>query len=85
MGKTILALYAVARAVQLQFKIGGWLLGGLIGLVFGLKLLNLSFFRSQDIYEVDRGTCFSCGRCFDYCPVGKPDVDLEKLKQSLKA
>lgn len=84
-GKAIPALYAEARAVQRQFKIGGWLLGGFIGLVFGLKLLNLSFFRRQDIYEADRGTCFSCGRCFDYCPVGKPDVDLEKLKQSLKA
>ncbi len=83
-GKPIPQLYAEAREVQRQFKIGGWIFGAFIGLVFGLKLINLSRFQRQKIYEADRGTCFSCGRCFQYCPVGQPDVDLEKLKQSLK-
>jgi NAD-dependent dihydropyrimidine dehydrogenase PreA subunit len=83
-GKTTAQLYDEAREIQYQFKIGGWFLGGFLGLVFGLKLINLSVFRKQDIYEADRGNCYSCGRCFDYCPVGKPDVDLEKLKASLK-
>ena len=82
-GKPIQELYAEAREIQRQFFIGGWILGVFIGLVFSLKLVNLSVFRKQEIYEADRGDCFSCGRCFDYCPVGKPDVDLEKLKQSL--
>ena len=84
-GKPIPQLYAEARQIQRQFKIGGWLIGGFLGLVFSLKLLNLSFFRRQDIYEADRGNCLSCGRCFDYCPVGKPDVDLEKLKPAESA
>lgn len=83
-GKTTAQLYEEARAVQHQFKIGGWFLGGFLGLIFGLKLINLSVYRKQEIYEADRGHCFSCGRCFDYCPVGKPDVDVEKLKASLK-
>ncbi len=83
-GKTTAQLYDEARAIRHQFKIGGWILGGFLGLVFGLKLINLSVFRKQDIYEADRGHCYSCGRCFDYCPVGKPDVDVDKLKASLK-
>jgi len=83
-GQSTAELYDEAREIQNQFKIGGWFFGGFIGLIFGLKLINLSIFRKQDIYEADRGNCYSCGRCFSYCPVGKPDVDLEKLKASLK-
>ncbi len=75
-------LYAEARDIQRQFKIGGWLLGGFIGLIISIKLINMSVIRKQPIYDVDRGTCFSCGRCFSYCPV-KEGVDVEKLKQSL--
>lgn len=75
-------LFADAREVQRQFKIGGWFLGGFIGLIISIRLINLSVVRKQPIYEVDRGTCFSCGRCFEYCPV-KEGVDLEKLKQTI--
>jgi ferredoxin len=80
-GKPTSELYAEAWDIQRKFKIGGWILGGFLGLVIMLKLINLSVARKQEIYETDRGTCFSCGRCFSYCPVGKEGVDLEQLKK----
>jgi NosR/NirI family nitrous oxide reductase transcriptional regulator len=28
-------------------------------------------FRRREDYEPNKGDCFSCGRCMDYCPVDK--------------
>ena len=67
-GKPAEVLFSEAAAIQKKFKIGGWLLGGFSGLVFCLKLIGLSIRRKQVEYEVDTGTCLSCGRCFIYCP-----------------
>lgn len=47
---------------------GGWVFGGLLGLVIGVKLLGFSFWRRTTDYEPDRGGCFGCARCFSYCP-----------------
>jgi len=47
------------------------LLGGFLGLVFGFTLAGLSVFRYRKDYEPNKGTCFSCARCMDYCPVEK--------------
>lgn len=67
-GKPTEGLFAEANAIQHEFKVGGWILGGFIGLVLCLKLINLFMRRRQSEYEVDKGTCLSCGRCFSYCP-----------------
>ena len=72
-GKTLEILVSEASVIQGRFKWGGWFLGGFIGLVIGLKLLNQVIFRKRTIYEANRGSCYSCGRCMDYCPVGKPE------------
>ena len=68
MGKPEEQLMAEALRVRQQMNMGGWLLGGFIGLVFGLKLIGISVIRSQKDYEVNKPTCFSCGRCCSYCP-----------------
>lgn len=57
-----------AMAVQRKVKIGGWLFGAWVGLVIGGKLISLSLRRTRTDYEPDRGACFGCARCFDYCP-----------------
>ena len=62
-------LFKEAAAITRQFYVGGWILGGFIGLVFGLTLLSLSVFRYQEDYTPNKGTCLSCSRCVDYCPV----------------
>ena len=61
-------LMAEARLVRSRMNAGGWLLGGLLGLVFGTKLIGVSVSRSRKDYEVDKTHCFSCARCCPYCP-----------------
>lgn len=62
-----------AIQIQAKFKTGSWILGSWIGFIIAVSLLNLFIFKKRSIYEPNRGNCFSCGRCMDYCPVDKPD------------
>ncbi len=64
-------LYQDAAKINKQFTIGAGIIGGFLGLVFGLKLIQLSVRRVRTDYEADRISCVSCGRCFKYCPVGR--------------
>jgi ferredoxin len=69
-GKTpISELYAQASDIRATFYWGGWLAGGFIGLVIGLKLVELSVRRTRTDYEADRAKCLACGRCYRYCPI----------------
>ncbi len=68
-GKTNEDLYTEANSILGDFYIGAWILGGFIGLIFGLTLASVSIFRYRTDYEPNKGSCFSCARCFDYCPV----------------
>ena len=70
-GRPTNALYAEALNLKKQFLFGGGVFGAFIGLVVGLKLIFLSIRRGRIDYEINQGGCVSCGRCFDYCPVGK--------------
>ena len=70
-------LYAEALALRGKFLTGGRLLGGFLGLVVGLGLVQLSLRRSRPDYEADRSGCLACGRCFDYCP-----VELDRRKKA---
>ena len=67
-GRTEEDLFDEARDIQLRFRTGGWILGGFLGLVVGLKLIGLSIRRRRPEYDVDHGRCLSCARCFPYCP-----------------
>lgn len=73
-------LYAEAASVGDRFTVGGWTLGGFLGLVFAWKLLGLSVVRTREDYEMDRAACLSCGRCFSYCP-----REQERLKKAKEA
>lgn len=68
MGTPESELLANAHTVRRRMNMGGWLLGGFLGLVFGVKLIGLSIVRGRKDYEVNKPTCFSCGRCCSYCP-----------------
>jgi len=61
-------ILAAAATIQHRFTIGGWAFGAWIGLVVGIKLISLSLHRRRSDYEPDRGECFACARCFEYCP-----------------
>lgn len=62
-------LYAQAAELREDFYWGAWMAGGLVGLVIGLKLIELSIHRTRTEYEANRSLCVACGRCFRYCPV----------------
>jgi len=68
-GRSVEDLQAEAGSIIRQFYWGGWLLGGFIGLVFGLTLAGLSFPSYRNGYWPDKAKCLSCARCFDFCPV----------------
>lgn len=68
-GKPMNQLVDEAKEVRDRFKIGSWLLGAFIGLVFGVRLINQYVYRRREDYEPDKAECLSCGRCMDYCPV----------------
>lgn len=57
-----------AVAIRHRFLIRGRIFGAWVGLVIGLKLVSLSLHRRRTDYEPDRGDCFACARCFEYCP-----------------
>jgi NosR/NirI family transcriptional regulator, nitrous oxide reductase regulator len=69
LGKSTGKLMAEAVAIRKQFYIGGWLLGGFMGLVIGSRLMRLSVFRRRDDWEPNKTNCLSCARCMNYCPV----------------
>lgn len=61
--------YQRGAAVQRKFDIGAWILGGWIGLVFGLKLVGMSLRRRRETYSIDVAACVQCGRCYNVCPL----------------
>lgn len=68
-GKPAATLFSEASVLLRQFYIGGWILGGFMGLVFGLVIAGRMLVSYRTDYVPNRGTCFSCARCVDYCPV----------------
>jgi len=68
-GMTDEELYLEAEDILKDFETGSWILGGFIGLVFGITLARLTIFRYRNDYTANKGNCFSCARCIEYCPV----------------
>jgi len=67
-GKPSEELFEEAKEIQKRFRMGGWFLGGFLGFIFSIKLIKLSIRKKQPEYAADTGTCFSCARCFAFCP-----------------
>jgi ferredoxin len=68
-------LYMEAASILKRFYAGSWIMGGFIGLVFGLTLARLTIFRYRNEYLANKGNCLSCARCLEYCPVKKVTSD----------
>ena len=63
------ALYERAKRVRETLRFGCACVGAFMALVIGLKLIALSVRRTRSEYTMHRATCFSCGRCFNSCPI----------------
>jgi len=61
-------LFADARRIRERFALGGWLAGGFLGLVAGLKLIAAAVRPERTEYLADAASCLACGRCYRYCP-----------------
>jgi ferredoxin len=61
-------LLTAAVDIRRRMGLGTTLFGGWVGLVIGAGLIGLSVRRTRTDYEPDRGACFACARCFEYCP-----------------
>lgn len=77
-GKTMPDLVKEATVIRSKYYTGSWILGGFLGLVIGIMLMNQFVLRRKEDYTANKVGCFSCGRCMDYCPVGKDPTGLPK-------
>ena len=48
------------------------LLAGFV-IALGIGMLSLNIRPRRNDYVPDQGKCFSCGRCFKYCPIKRKD------------
>ena len=77
-GKPISQVYSEASLVLKQFYTGSWILGCFLGLVIGITLAYRMVMIYRTDYIPNKGTCFSCTRCVDYCPVERNNEGLTK-------
>jgi NosR/NirI family transcriptional regulator, nitrous oxide reductase regulator len=84
-GESIDSLYERAAKIRSTFAVGGTLFGAWVGLVFGVKLVQLSIRRRRTDYEPDRAACVSCGRCLWYCPEEHERQELIQIEPILLA
>jgi hypothetical protein len=68
-GKSLKTLVEEAQVIRGKFRTGSWILGAFLGLVIGLMAMNQVIFRRREDYQANKGNCYSCARCLDYCPV----------------
>jgi ferredoxin len=68
-GKTEEELYLEESTIKGRFAKGAPWVGLFLGASLGTGLFAGTVRRRRDGYMPDRGRCYSCGKCFKYCPV----------------
>jgi NosR/NirI family transcriptional regulator, nitrous oxide reductase regulator len=71
-GKTEEELFAEEDLIIKAFRKGAPWSGVFLGVAFGISMVSFSIKRRRDEYKPDQGKCYSCGRCFKYCPIKVP-------------
>ncbi|MDP1622886.1 MAG: 4Fe-4S binding protein [Bacteroidales bacterium] len=70
-GKPLAQLFSEASLILRHFYIAAWIMGCFLGLVFGITLASRMITTYRTDYIPNKGACFSCTRCVDFCPVDR--------------
>jgi NosR/NirI family transcriptional regulator, nitrous oxide reductase regulator len=68
-GRTEDELYQEEQRILERFRKGAPWVGIFLGLSLGIGFLRITLRKLRPDYEPDRGRCYSCGKCFRFCPV----------------
>jgi ferredoxin len=71
-GKTETELFAEEEIILGRFRKASPWAGIFLGLSLGIGMISLTIRARRTEYKPDQGKCFSCGRCFKYCPIKVP-------------
>jgi len=70
-GKTEEQLFAEEKLILERFRKGAPWVGIFLGLSLGIGLFSQTMRKPRTDYKPHQGRCFSCGKCFEFCPVVK--------------
>ena len=68
-GKTEEQLFAEEDLIIGKFRKGAPWAGVFLGASFGIGMVSFTIKRRRYEYKPDQGKCYSCGRCFKFCPI----------------
>lgn len=68
-GQTEDELFASELSVISRFRKASPWAGIFLGLALGFALVSMTTKKTRTEYKPHQGKCYSCGRCFKYCPV----------------
>ena len=68
-GKTEAELFTEESIIIDRFRKAAQWAGIFLGLSLGIGFVSLTLRSKRTEYKPHQGRCFSCGRCFKYCPI----------------
>jgi polyferredoxin len=68
-GQTEEDLFAQEEYIISRFRKASPWAGIFLGIALGIGMVSLSIRSRRTEYKPDQGKCYSCGRCFKYCPI----------------
>jgi Polyferredoxin len=68
-GKTESELNNEEELIIGRFINGSPWAGAFLGISFGIGMISLTIRTKRNEYKPHQGKCYSCGRCFKYCPI----------------
>jgi len=68
-GKTESVLFGEEEAIIKKFINASPWAGAFLGISLGIGMISFTIRSKRSEYKPDQGKCYSCGRCFKYCPI----------------
>jgi len=68
-GKTEADLFGEEEIIIGRFINGSPWAGAFLGISLGIGMISLTLRNKRSEYKPHQGKCYSCGRCFKYCPI----------------